>query len=637
MSPNGPSELRSELHRQRALADLTTHALGGADIDEVLGRTCEIASDLLSAPAVGVFGLVPGEVELARLSGAGFDETSATTLRPRDVAGAADLLVPGAVRLSEATDGILREAGIRRGVSAVIRGVRKPFGVLVVGWTEEREVAMEDEAFIETLAGFLAAAIQRRRTEDDLREQRERLEEAQRMARMGSYDWNVVADTNVWSDELYRIYGTEPQSFNASYDRFLSFIHPDDRDKVKATHFEAYETGGTYQMEERIVRPNGEIRILDTFGEVVTDDQGKPLRMRGICRDITEQREAEHAITVANRRNEALLESSPDGVLLLDGDAVVVQVNAQACRLFATTDDDLVGRRFGELVPLAFADVAPPDETAGPAYSVGLDLEAVRPDGSTFAVDVHASDLDSGEGGLRACYVRDASERRHAADLELRLQEVALRREQALELNDNVVQGLTALVYSLEMGTGERALDAARATLAAARGMMDDILEQVHGDDLSPGRLVRNVAAGSVLGSPPAAPPAGESSSGLRVVVADDSEDMRTLVTFALGREADMDVVAEASDGAEAVRICSRERPDVLVLDLAMPGMDGLEALPMVKLESPDTRVLILSGFARSRMADQSRLAGADGYLEKGGPIAELVAAVREVAESVPA
>jgi PAS domain S-box-containing protein len=114
-----------------------------------------------------------------------------------------------------------------------------------------------------------------------------RVDNAQHLANMGDYDWHISSDTNSWSDQLYRIYGYEPQSFNASYERFLELVHPDDREAVMQAHREAYATGGGWTIVERIVRPDGEVRYLHTNGMVVTDHAGEPIRMRGTCVDIT--------------------------------------------------------------------------------------------------------------------------------------------------------------------------------------------------------------------------------------------------------------------------------------------------------------------------------------------------------------
>lgn len=142
---------------------------------------------------------------------------------------------------------------------------------------------------------LVAAAYDRASDHARLRASERRLSMAQELAGLGSYDWDIHRDVNVWSDELYRIYGTEPQSFHASYERFLGFIHPDDRDRIRAVHQHAYETGEPYAMEERIVRPDGSERILSSNGIVIRDASGTPVRMTGICWDVTDLKAAERA------------------------------------------------------------------------------------------------------------------------------------------------------------------------------------------------------------------------------------------------------------------------------------------------------------------------------------------------------
>jgi PAS domain S-box-containing protein len=130
-------------------------------------------------------------------------------------------------------------------------------------------------------------------TRQQLADLQSRVDDAQQLANMGDYDWHIESDENSWSDQLYRIYGYQPQEFNASYDRFLAMVHPDDRDAVTAMHRQVYQSGGSWTMTERIVRPDGEVRHLATNGVVVTDDEGNAVRMRGTCVDITERVRAE--------------------------------------------------------------------------------------------------------------------------------------------------------------------------------------------------------------------------------------------------------------------------------------------------------------------------------------------------------
>ncbi len=104
----------------------------------------------------------------------------------------------------------------------------------------------------------------------------------------------------------------------------------------------------------------------------------------------------------------------------------------------------------------------------------------------------------------------------------------------------------------------------------------------------------------------------------MRVVLADDVPEYRLLMRMILKQDGRFEVVAEASDGAEAVRICAIERPDIVLLDLAMPVMDGLQAIPEIRRRSPGTRIVVLSGFARHQLETEALSRGASAYLEKG-------------------
>jgi DNA-binding NarL/FixJ family response regulator len=116
------------------------------------------------------------------------------------------------------------------------------------------------------------------------------------------------------------------------------------------------------------------------------------------------------------------------------------------------------------------------------------------------------------------------------------------------------------------------------------------------------------------------------------VFLVDDVPDMRMLLRLVIEAEADLRVVGEAGDGAVAVEEIGRLKPDVVVLDLSLPGMDGLEAIPLLQEVSPETRIVVFSGYASERMAEAALSRNAARYVEKGSSIEDLAAIVREVA-----
>ncbi len=496
-------------------------------------------------------------------------------------------------------------------------------GVLVLAWSADIDEGTAE--FLELAVASLQAHLVRARTEEDLADLVTRVDSAQHLAGMGDYDWHIPTDANTWSDQLFRIYGREPQSFLPSYDTFLSMIHPDDRERIAALHQNAYATGEPYQMIERIVRPTGEVRYLSSNGEVIRDaETQQPVRMRGTCIDITERVLADQERERIAARFQGLVDSAPDAILVLDEKHHVVEANPRAHELLG---GDPQNHSIDEIIPgWPSCGTVAVDATSLDGHAVQLDVITV---GMSPAPDADGDPLN-------AVFLRDARPRLEGEAVAARLGEARLRRRQALEINDNVVQGLVAAVYSLDQGEVAGTLSYLDRTLTAARAMMDDLLDPLDGMGLQPGDLVRKAPA--VIGMDPEKHHAGqeqvmESQRSHSVLVVDDAEDLRMLLRARMESAAGLTVVGEAADGVAAVELASELQPDLVLLDLAMPRMDGLEALPLIRAAVPGVRVIVLSGFNQSTLAQKALEAGADHYVVKGGSMSRLLELVDALLE----
>lgn len=137
-----------------------------------------------------------------------------------------------------------------------------------------------------------------------LRTQRQEMEnikgslvEAQHIAKMGNWDWNLQDNSLYWSDGIYKLFGISPSEFEASYDSFLLRVHPDDRELVEGSIHESLRNKEPYLVEHRVVHPDGTTLIVQETGEVIYDEaSGKAIRMIGTVRDVTAEREAERKL-----------------------------------------------------------------------------------------------------------------------------------------------------------------------------------------------------------------------------------------------------------------------------------------------------------------------------------------------------
>lgn len=160
----------------------------------------------------------------------------------------------------------------------------------------EEKVQQRTAELSDVVSALREEARERSLAQQKLQQSEARLQNAQRIAHIGNWEWDIVDNQLWWSDEVYRIFGLRPKEFGAIYEAFLSYVHPDDRELVKQSVNEALYESKPYSINHRIVRPDGTERIVHEQAEIIHNADKSPIRMRGTVQDVTAQKQAEEYI-----------------------------------------------------------------------------------------------------------------------------------------------------------------------------------------------------------------------------------------------------------------------------------------------------------------------------------------------------
>ncbi|MBI4682797.1 MAG: GAF domain-containing protein [Nitrospirae bacterium] len=167
----------------------------------------------------------------------------------------------------------------------------------------------EDEELAVSLANTAALAINNARLLKAFKVSEASLSNAQRIARLGNWDWDIARNELRWSDEIYRIFGLSPQEFGATYEAFLNSVHPDDREFVTEAVNQALSGRKPYSIDHRILLPDGSEGIVHEQAEVILDEAGRPVKMAGTVQDITERKTLEQGLVEYGKELMALADS----------------------------------------------------------------------------------------------------------------------------------------------------------------------------------------------------------------------------------------------------------------------------------------------------------------------------------------
>ncbi|HUL93895.1 MAG TPA: PAS domain S-box protein [Burkholderiales bacterium] len=336
-----------------------------------------------------------------------------------------------------------------------------------------RSAVLDPQGRVERVVAVSRDVTERQRTEEALRARDVQLQEAQALANLGSWEWDLRTNSRTWSDQLTRIFGLRSGQLPSSFDGFYPLVHPEDRERTAKLASEALRTGKSYENQFRIVRPDGLVRTLHNHARVDRDESGRAVRVIGVCQDVTERKLAEEQVRISQERFRMMVENVRDyAIYMLDMKGYVTSWNLGAERIEGYLADEIIGKHYSRFFLSDHATRGDPGMQLQFASLQGrYESEGwrVRKNGSQFWAHVILTPLRDETGKLRGFseIVHDITDRKRVEEdlhnyadrlktTSRRLVEVqeSERRLLATELHDRVGQNLTALGINLSIVAG---------------------------------------------------------------------------------------------------------------------------------------------------------------------------------------
>lgn len=258
--------------------------------------------------------------------------------------------------------------------------------------------------------------LQLKESEERLTNTLQQLTNAQHLSHIGSWEWNIADNTVEWTEELYRIYGRDRETFEASFENFIACIHPADRQYVSDVIQQGFKNKEPFSFTHRVARPDGIEKILDCKGDVHLDENGELKRMTGTAQDVTELRKAEEKIV----QLAAIVESSNEAIVGKTVDGYITSWNRKAEVLFGYTEAEVVGKPSTFLFPpdRIEEEAAVLRQVISGGSLVGFETERKKKDGTVFPIAATYSVIKDGTGKVMgiSTFIRDITEKKQAEE-----------------------------------------------------------------------------------------------------------------------------------------------------------------------------------------------------------------------------
>jgi PAS domain S-box-containing protein len=542
-------------------------------------------------------------------------------------------------------------------------------GKFMLYYEAPHRLSPEELQLASVVAAQVAFAVVRTRAEASARRSEERLRFALDAASMGTWDWDLTTNRVVWSDNLEGVHGLPPGTFDGTFGSYEREIHPDDRERVLAAARRALDEGVPYDIEYRMVAPDGTVRWVEGKGRVEYHER-KPIRMTGVCMMVTRRKEAEMARVAAleeagRLKDEFLATLSHElrtplnailgWVQMLQARGVppervghAMDVIGRNATLQARLIEDILdvsriisGKIAIDRLPLlvpglidsAISGVLP--AAAGKHIHVDRTVPADLP-----PIEGDAKRLQQVLGNVLSNAVKFTPE-----GGEVRVRCGVDRGAIAIEVSDTGV-GIEPEFLPFVFDRFRQA--DSRSTrrhgglglgLAIARHLLEQHGGAIDAVSDGPGKgtrvCIRLPVSANRLDFTPT-PPTGlhdqRRTSRLRgalTLVVDDQEDSRELLAALL--EGWGATVCQADSAAAALSALESTPVRLVIADIAMPDVDGFDLVARVRETHSDIPVVALSAYARAEDRTRALAAGFSGYCAKPVHADELLQVVSDV------
>ena len=513
---------------------------------------------------------------------------------------------------------------------------------------------------------------ERWRAEQALLQSKTELEEAQRVAHVGSFTWDVGSGALTWSTELHRIFGLDPRETPPSIEAADRLYGPETAAQLHDAVRTTVLSGEPYEVDATISLGDGRIRHVVERAEVVRGADGGVLGLRGTVADVTELREAQAVVDQAQRAemvgrlaggvahdfNNLLTaigghaefivntlepddERRPDVTSILEASARAADLTRQLLAFgrrdmlnpVITVPGDVVERlrpMLRSLVPVDMALVVQLEPTracvrvdrdglVNAVINLVLNARDAMPGGGTLTIATEVVWLDAGDPRLRGQSLPGDHVRLSVGDTGVGISEGLL---------PHIFEPFfTTKALGRGSGLGLPSVD---GFLAQSGGWIAVETSPGVGSVFSMFLAVEPEGAVEAAGVAPSTTPA--TSGGETILLVDDEPAVRS-ITARLLRQMGYEVI-EAADGSEALAVCARDRIDALVTDVVLPGLSGPDLAARCLARQPGLPVLLMSGYARESLAAQGREIAGTAFLAKPFTREALGQRVRELLDA---